>query len=67
MPICYSAFMETKTPQRTTLLLDPELHKRLKILAVEQGTTFTALVDEALRAYLERTAGGRPAGRRKRS
>jgi len=59
--------METKPTQRTTLELDPELHKRLKILAVEQGTTFTALVDAALRAYLERTAGGRPAGRRTRT
>lgn len=42
------------TPQRTTLILDPELHKRLRILAVERGVTFTTLVAEALTQYLER-------------
>jgi predicted transcriptional regulator len=42
------------SPQRTTLILDPELHKRLRMLAIERGKTFTALVIEALTQYLER-------------
>ena len=41
-------------PQRTTLILDPELHKRLRVLAIERGSTFTALVTEALEQYLAR-------------
>lgn len=41
-------------PQRTTLILDPELHKRLRVLAIERGKTFTAVVTEALTQYLER-------------
>jgi predicted transcriptional regulator len=45
---------EEQRTQRTTLLLDPELHKRLRILAIERGTTLTALVTEALEQYLAR-------------
>ena len=41
-------------PKRTTLILDPELHKRLRMLAIERGSTFTALVTEALEQYLAR-------------
>jgi predicted transcriptional regulator len=43
-----------ESPQRTTLILDPELHKRLRMLAIERGKTFTALVTDALQEYLER-------------
>ena len=39
---------------KTTLNLDDELHKRMRLLSIEKGTTLTALVDEALRQYLER-------------
>jgi predicted transcriptional regulator len=47
--------MQTKTkPQRTTLILDAGLHKRLRVLAIERGLTFTALVTEALEQYLAR-------------
>ncbi len=47
--------MPTKEkPQRTTLILDPELHKRLRVRAIERGMTFTALVTEALEQYLAR-------------
>lgn len=46
--------MPTDTPQRTTLILDPELHKRLRLLAIERSVTFTALVAEALEQYLAR-------------
>ena len=40
--------------QRTTLILDPKLHKRLRLLAIERESTFTAIVTEALTEYLER-------------
>jgi predicted transcriptional regulator len=40
--------------QRTTLILDPEVHKRLRVLAIERSVTFTALVTEALEQYLAR-------------
>jgi len=46
---------------RTIISLDDELHRRAKSYAAEQGTTLTALVEEALRARLaERRARRRP-------
>lgn len=45
---------EAKPMQRTTLNLDVELHKRLRLLAIERGVTFTELVTEALATYLDR-------------
>jgi len=45
--------------QRTTLIMDPELWKRLHHLAIERRTTLTAVVDEALRQYLARNEKGR--------
>jgi len=56
MLVCkYDYMPSTKdSPQRTTLILDPELHKRLRLLAIERGKTFTALVTEALTQYLDR-------------
>jgi predicted transcriptional regulator len=45
---------DAKQTQKTTLNLDPELHKRLRLLAIERGTTFSALVTEALEQYLAR-------------
>ncbi|MBN1443139.1 MAG: hypothetical protein JXA90_10530 [Planctomycetes bacterium] len=38
---------------RTTVRLDRGVHRRLKILAAERETTFGALLDEALRQYLD--------------
>jgi len=56
--------MPEQTTQRTTLVLESELHKRLRILALEQGRTLTELVTEALTQYLEReTAKARRAKR----
>jgi len=53
--ICTYDYMPTiEKPQRTTLILDPELHKRLRLQAIERGVTFTALVTEALEQYLAR-------------
>lgn len=40
--------------KRTTLLLDDHLLLEAQHLAQQRGTTFTALVDEALRDYLHR-------------
>lgn len=43
--------------QKTSLRLDPELHRRLRILAIERGTTFGELVEKAVREFLERESG----------
>ena len=37
---------------RTSLVLEDELYRRIKALAVERGCTVTAVVDEALRLAL---------------
>ena len=39
---------------KTTLRLDPDFHKRLRILAIERGTSFEDLVNQACRDYLAR-------------
>ena len=41
-----------KRRRRTIITLDEELHRRAKSYAAGQGTTLTALVEEALRARL---------------
>jgi hypothetical protein len=40
--------------KRTTILADPELLLEARYLAKDEGKTFTALVHEALREYIER-------------
>jgi predicted HicB family RNase H-like nuclease len=40
--------------QRTTLYLDPDLHQQAKLAAVEDRTSLTALVEQAIRELLER-------------
>ena len=50
----YSMGSKKDTTQRTTIILDPQLHTRVRILAIERHTTFTALLTEALTEYLER-------------
>jgi hypothetical protein len=56
--ICVYVYMAEKrkqeAPQRTTMFLNPTLHKRLKHLAVDRGVTVTAIVTEALEAYVAR-------------
>jgi hypothetical protein len=42
---------KTREQQRTTLFLDPELHKWLRMRAIEKGTTFTDLVNQVLERY----------------
>ena len=43
---------QQEAPQRTTMFIDPALHRRLKHLAVDRGVTLTAIVTEALVAYV---------------
>jgi len=47
---------------KTTLYMDPDLHKRLKLLAVEEGKTLTRILEEALRKHVKRY--GRKPGRK---
>jgi predicted transcriptional regulator len=49
-----AATKKREAPQRTTMFLDPTLHKRLKHLAVDRGVPVTAIVNEALEAYVSR-------------
>ena len=43
----------TRELQKTTLHLDPELHKRLRLLAIEKGVTFTELMRQAVERFLK--------------
>ena len=47
--------------KKTTLSLDADLHKRLRIFAIEEGTTMTALVEKAVSEYMNQRnrKGGR--------
>ena len=38
--------------KKTTLALDADLHKRLRILAIEEDTSMTALVEKAVEQYM---------------
>ncbi|MFN2445002.1 MAG: ribbon-helix-helix protein, CopG family [Vicinamibacterales bacterium] len=46
---------------RTIISLDDELHRRVKSYAARQGTSLTALVEEALRARLAQRTSKRRA------
>jgi predicted transcriptional regulator len=41
---------------KTTIALDPDLHKRLKHLAVDLGVSFQQLAVRALKEFLDRQA-----------
>lgn len=46
--------------KKTTLTFDADLHKRLRILAIEEETSMTALIEQAVEAYIaQRKKGGR--------
>jgi hypothetical protein len=47
--------------KRTTLVLDPALHARLKQQAAREGRTLTDVVERALRLGLAALAGGQRA------
>ena len=40
--------------KKTTLALDTELHKRLRIFAIEEDTSMTALVEKSVQEYMAR-------------
>lgn len=40
-----------KAVKKTTLYFDPDFHKRLKILAVEEEVSMTALIQKAIESY----------------
>jgi predicted transcriptional regulator len=49
-----------KPMKKTTLNLDADLHKRLRILAIEEDTSMTALVEKAVESYIaQRRKGGK--------
>ena len=37
--------------KKTTLYFDPDFHKRLKILAIEEDLSMTALIEKAVELY----------------
>src|SRR5712692_7517282 len=43
----------TPTSNRTTIRLSDDLHRRLKVLAAERGTTMQDLLEQALRIIVE--------------
>lgn len=47
--------MEMDTPQKKsfTVRVDPETHKALRRIAVEEDTSLTAILDQAISAYLK--------------
>jgi predicted transcriptional regulator len=51
--------MAKRQDAKTTLRLEPAIHKRLRHLAIERGTTFGALVTRALAEFLKRETGTR--------
>jgi hypothetical protein len=46
-------------PTRTTLYLDPELWKQMRIEAVKRGESATTLVNGAIKDWLKAQKGGR--------
>ena len=46
---------KSKTQKKLTgLYIDPKIHRRLKTLAAERETTFTAVIQEAFELYLRK-------------
>ncbi len=44
-------------PKKTSLTLDPELYRRVRIRAAEEGIKVRDILEDALRAYLDRKGG----------
>lgn len=44
--------LEEKKYSRTTIVVDPDLYKQFKAFAASNGTTVTALLNEAMRNIL---------------
>jgi plasmid stability protein len=47
-----------KQPARALLLVDPELHRRIKVYAAQHGTNVKAVVAEALTTYMDNVEKG---------
>ncbi len=47
-------FMETSKAQRTNLFIDPDLWRRLRVRAIEEGMTATNLLNRIIDEYLTR-------------
>lgn len=45
--------------KKTTLHFDQEFHKRVRIAAIEDGTTMTALIEHAVEQYLSQRKKGK--------
>lgn len=43
--------------QKTTFLLDKQIHDALRIKAIKEGTTLAALLETAARQFLEKERG----------
>ena len=66
-PLWSNIFMakEQKEPFKTTVLLDPDTHERVRILAIRRRTSLSALTEQALREFLKREEKEPNKGRRK--
>lgn len=51
IPIGYEIKPETKS-QRVQVLMQPSIHKELKVKAAQEGISLNALINEILRNYL---------------
>ncbi len=47
-----SSMEATKKPKRSTVYLDPDLHRALKVQAAETSTNISELINRAIRAAL---------------
>jgi len=52
---------ETRQRKKTTLALDADIHKRLRIQAILEDTSMTALVEKAVEQYMSQE--GRKGGK----
>jgi hypothetical protein len=50
--------------QRTNLFIDPELWRALRVRALEEGMSATALLNRVIAAYLDAAPAGAAAKRR---
>jgi hypothetical protein len=48
----------TPMQDRSVVIMDPELHRRLKMYAAEHGSNVKALVEEAVRKHFGFKEGG---------
>lgn len=49
-----AALVKDAATARIGLNVSPEMHRKLRVMAAEQGTTITAIVLDALEAHMKR-------------